>query len=83
MFDFFLTLYKLTSMYVGVSYYLQMKEECQEAAKKYAAMRHFALQQVVVFPFFSLILDFFEKSLTELFDFHHWSSWLRSMISER
>ncbi|CAN6978295.1 unnamed protein product [Brassica rapa subsp. trilocularis] len=29
----------------GVSYYLQMKEECQEAAKKYAAMRHFALQQ--------------------------------------
>ncbi|CAF2048419.1 unnamed protein product [Brassica napus] len=30
----------------GVSYYLQMKEECQEAAKKYAAMRHFALQQL-------------------------------------
>lgn len=63
MFDFFLTLYKLTSMYVGVSCYLQMKEECQEAAKKYAAMRHFALQEVCGFSLFSLLLNFLKSLL--------------------
>lgn len=48
LFDF-LTLYKLTSVYVGVSWCLQ----CQEAAKKYANMRHVSLRVVCGFSFFT------------------------------
>ena len=84
-FVWFLTLYK-PSIHVDVSWYLQRKEWCLEVAKKYADMRHVSLDQVFVFFLFHFFLTFFaytEKSLTELFDFHHWSSWLTWIFSER